>query len=299
MFYIIYPVLYLISLLPWWVLYGLSDGICAILYYVSKYRRVVVQQNLAIAFPEKTDAERTEIAKEFYHNFTDTFVETIKLLSLSEKAFAERYTSNNEILDPLYEAGVNVQLQAGHFFNWEFVNLGESRYGRFPYIAVYMPVANKAFDRIMLKLRTRYGGIMISAINFKTKFHQYIKGRYALGLAADQNPGNPGAAHWVRFFNRLTPFVTGPEKAAKLNNTAVVFGHFYKVKRGYYHLQFEIATTSPRNFEKGELTQLFASFVEKSIRSKPGNYLWSHRRWKWEFEEEKYGKLVVKSTGGA
>ena len=296
MYYIIYPVLYLVSLLPWWLLYGISDSICAILYYVSKYRRVVVQQNLVIAFPEKTESERTAIAKEFYHNFTDTFVETIKLLSLSNKAFAKRYTSNNEILNPLYEAGVNVQLQAGHFFNWEFVNLGESRYGKFPFIAVYMPISNKVFDRIMRNLRSRYGATLVPAVDFKTKFHQYVKGRYGLGLAADQNPGNPMAAYWVNFFNRLTPFVTGPEKGAKLNNIPVVFGHFYKIKRGHYHTQMEIATTSPRSFETGELTQLFASFVEKSIRSKPANYLWSHRRWKWEFEEEKYGHLVVKNT---
>ncbi len=297
MYYIIYPLFYLFSLLPWRVMYVISDGVYGILYYMIGYRREVVAKNLAIAFPEKTDQERTAIAKEFYHNFTDTFIETIKLLSVSDAAFAKRYTSNVEIVNALYDSGINVQLQAGHFFNWEFVNLGESRYSKYPFVAVYMPVANKAFDRMIRKLRLRYGTVLVPAVDFKTKFHEYltkVDGRYALALAADQNPGNPAAAHWVKFFNRLTPFVKGPEKGAKENNTPVFFGHFYKTKRGHYHTQLELLTTTPRDFEDGKLTELFVAHVEKAIRAKPANYLWSHRRWKWEFEEEKYGHLVVK-----
>jgi len=294
MYYIIYPLFYLISLLPWRVLYLLSDAVYGLVYYVTGYRKEVVMKNLLIAFPEKTEKERIQIAKEFYHNFTDTFIETIKLLSVSDKTFNKRYTSNIEVVNALYDSGVNVQLQAGHFFNWEYINFGVARDSRIPFVAVYMPISNKAFDKIIYNLRSRYGTILVPAVDFKTKFHQYVRGRYALGLAADQNPGSPLAAHWVNFFGRLTPFVTGPEKGAKLNNTPVFFGHFYKVKRGYYHIQFELLTDKPRDFENGKLTQLFASRVEAAIRLKPANYLWSHRRWKWEFDPEKHGHLVVK-----
>lgn len=294
MYYIIYPLFYLISLLPWRVLYLLSDAVYGLVYYVTGYRKEVVMKNLLIAFPEKTEKERIQIAKEFYHNFTDTFIETIKLLSVSDKTFNKRYTSNIEVVNAFYDSGVNVQLQAGHFFNWEYINFGVARDSRIPFVAVYMPISNKAFDKIIYNLRSRYGTILVPAVDFKTKFHQYVRGRYALGLAADQNPGSPLAAHWVNFFGRLTPFVTGPEKGAKLNNTPVFFGHFYKVKRGYYHIQFELLTDKPRDFENGKLTQLFASRVEAAIRLKPANYLWSHRRWKWEFDPEKHGHLVVK-----
>ena len=275
-------------------MYLLSDGVYVILYHISGYRKEVVMKNLSIAFPEKTEKEKVTIAKEFYHNFTDTFIETIKLLSVNDKELAKRYTSNNEVVTEIYNSGVNIQLHAGHFFNWEFVNLGETLLGKYSFVGVYMPITNKAFDKMMRKLRSRYGTILVPAGDFKTKFHQYVNKQYILGLAADQNPGNPLAAHWVKFFDRLTPFVTGPEKGAKMNNTPVVFAHFYKIKRGYYHTQFEIITRTPCDFETGQLTQLFASYVEKAIREKPANYLWSHRRWKWEFNEDKYGHLVVK-----
>jgi KDO2-lipid IV(A) lauroyltransferase len=294
MYYIIYPLFYLLSLLPWFVLYLISDGIYGLIYYVFRYRKDVVMKNLQIAFPEKTEKERIRIAKDFYHNLIDTFIETIKLLSVGKKEFNKRYTSNIEVVNALYDSGVNVQLQAGHFFNWEYINWGVARDSKIPFVAVYMPISNKAFDKIIYNLRSRYGTILITAVNFKNKFHEYVKGRYALGLAADQNPGSPLNAHWVNFFGRITPFVTGPEKGAKLNNIPVFFGHFYKVKRGYYHIQLELLTDKPREFGEGKLTQLFASRVEEAIKLKPSNYLWSHRRWKWEFDPAKHAHLVVK-----
>ncbi len=245
-----------------------------------------------IAFPEKTQEQRVRIAKEFYKNFLDTFIETIKFLSLSDKAFAKRITGNFELLTNLYATGQNVQTLSGHFFNWEYINWGIPRNTPYPFIGVYAAVANKAFDKIILDMRRRYGSIMLSTEAFKTTFHQLAKGRYALGLAADQSPGIVQRGYWIPFFGKMTSFVTGPEKSARINNAAVVFVHFYKVKRGYYRADMELITTEPQQTTRGELTKKYVSFLEDSIRKKPSNYLWSHRRWKWEYKDE-YSKMTV------
>jgi len=292
MYYLIFGFLYLFSLLPWRALYFLSDCSYGLLYYVIGYRRQVVMSNLTIAFPEKTQQERIKIAKEFYHNFLDTFIETIKFLSLSDKEFSKRLTGNFELLSELYSTGKNVQLQSGHFFNWEYMNWGLSRSSPYPLIGVYAPVSNKIFDKIIFKMRSRYNAILVSVYEFKNKFHQLAKGRYALALIADQNPGISEKSYWLPFFGKLTGFVTGPEKSAQINNTAVVLAHFYKVKRGYYHVNFELLTTEPRQFARGELTKKYVSYLEDCIRKKPANYLWSHRRWKHEFKEE-FRKLMI------
>src|SRR6478752_6370177 len=113
MYYIIYPIFYMLSLLPWRVLYFISDGIYGLIYYIFGYRRKVVMSNLLIAFPEKTEKERTRIAKDFYHNFIDTFIETIKLLSLNDKNFDKRCTSNVELVNDLYNTGKNAQMFTG------------------------------------------------------------------------------------------------------------------------------------------------------------------------------------------
>lgn len=263
-----------------------------LLYYVIGYRREVVMSNLLIAFPEKTQHERLQISKEFYHNFLDTFIETLKFLSLSDKEFAKRLTGNFDLLTDLYTTGQNVQLLSGHFFNWEYMNWGLSRNSPYPLIGVYSPVSNKLIDRIIYKMRSRYNGILVSFYEFKNRFHQLAKSRYALALIADQNPGISEKSYWLPFFGKLTGFVTGPEKSARINNNAVVLAHFYKVKRGYYHVNFELLTTTPKEFVRGELTKNYVAFLENCIRKKPANYLWSHRRWKNEFKEE-FRKLMI------
>jgi KDO2-lipid IV(A) lauroyltransferase len=295
MYFIIYSLLYLVSLLPWRVLYIFSDGVAFLLKHVIKYRVDVVNQNLAIAFPHKTEKERKQIATRFYQQFTDSFIETIKLLSISDKTFEKRFTSNVHVLNELYATGQSVQIMAGHFFNWEFANWGVAKYGKYPFIAVYMPLSNKAFNKLIYDLRARYGSILIPATNFRSQFHKYAnEGPYAMALAADQNPGNPLQAYWVNFFGRLTPFVKGPEKGAKLNNTAQVFVHFYRTKRGYYHSEYEVMTTSPNYFNDGQLTALYVKVLEDKIKLNPSNYLWSHRRWKYTYDAAIHEQLVVK-----
>jgi KDO2-lipid IV(A) lauroyltransferase len=275
-------------------MYIISDFVAFLLQRVFKYRLAIVQQNLAIAFPKKTEKERQEIANEFYQQFTDSFIETFKLLSISDKNFDKRFTSNVEVLNNLYASKQSVQIMAGHFFNWEFANWGAAKYGKYPFIGVYMPLSNPYFNKIILKLRMRYGSIMIPATSFKTQFHKYAtEGSYAMALAADQNPGNPLSAYWLPFFGRLTPFVKGPEKGALLNNTAQVFVHFYRVKRGYYHSEYEVMTTSPNYFKDGQLTALYVKVLEEKIKLKPANYLWSHRRWRYEYDPKQHEKLLV------
>jgi KDO2-lipid IV(A) lauroyltransferase len=275
-------------------MYLIADGFYGLVYYGFGYRKAIVMKNLLIAFPEKTEAERIRIAKDFYHNFIDMIFETIKMFSISNKELKKRFSAEPAILNDLYDSGQNVQLECGHFFNWEIINLNIGLVSRYPFIGVYQPLSNKVMDRIMLKMRQRNGTILIPASDFKNNFHDYVEDRYAMGLAADQNPPSEFKAHWVNFFGRLTPFVVGPEKGAKEKNTAVLFGHFYKVKRGHYRVDLDVITTTPNDYEPGRLTQIFAEHVERAVRKKPANYLWSHRRWKWEFDPEKHGHLLVK-----
>ncbi|MDE3145655.1 MAG: lipid A biosynthesis acyltransferase [Bacteroidota bacterium] len=293
MYYIVYSFFYLLSLIPWWIIYRISDGIYFLIYYVFGYRKNVVMNNLFIAFPDKTEKERIRIAKDFYHQFVDTFLETIKLISISEKELNKRFVCNYEVMNDLFNSGKNVQLHAGHFFNWEYWNLSYSSNSLYPLIGVYIPLSNKVMDKIIFKMRSRFGTILIAGDKFRTQFHNHINKRYALALGADQNPGNPKASYWLTFFGKLTPFITGPERGSFSANPAIIFSTFYPVKRGHYRSELKLITTEPNTLQKGELTKLYRDFLEEQIKLRPSNYLWSHRRWKFEFDESKYGNLVV------
>src|SRR5262245_14299306 len=207
MYYVVYGALWLISLLPLRVLYLLSDCIYGLVYYIIRYRRDVVMQNLQIAFHEKTEKEKEQIAKKFYRNLVDTFTETIKMISTSKKFILKRFTANWEVIDSLKETGRPVQVHLGHNFNWEWGNAALAHHTSYPFLAVYMPVTNKIFDRLFIRLRSRYGTKLLRATRMSEDFLPYRNSEYLLGLVADQNPGIPANAWWFNFFDRPTPFV--------------------------------------------------------------------------------------------
>lgn len=291
MYYIIYGSLYLVSLLPLRVLYLFADFCYVLVFYVFKYRRDVVMNNLLIAFPEKTDKERIAIAKKFYHNLIDTFIESVKFISISKKQLLRRSKGEFELLNDLIAKGYNIHILAGHQFNWEFANLLYALNLSIPFVGLYMPISNKSLDRIFFNIRKRYGTILISAPDFKNKMHAVFTKQYMLALAADQNPGHPGNAYWMHFMGRLAPFVTGPSKGAVKNNTAVVYVGFYKPRRGYYTFKTRLIAENGAAYSPQELTVLYRNELEKTIREDPANYLWSHRRWKYEWKEE-YGPII-------
>ncbi|MFP5042664.1 lysophospholipid acyltransferase family protein [Parasediminibacterium sp. JCM 36343] len=293
MYRIVYCFFYLLSLMPWFIIHLISTCIYWVVYHCFGYRKEVVMGNLLIAFPEKTEKERVSIAKESYKQMIDTFLETIKLLSISKTALNKRFQCNYEVINTLYDSGRNVQLHGGHFFNWEFVNLAYSCNLRYPFMGMYLPLSNKIVDKIMYDMRARFGSILISAFNFNRTFLKHSKGRYVLTLGGDQNASNMHHAYWIPFFGKMAPFVTGPERLATAKDTVVFFVNCYRVKRGYYKSELVEYTSEPTKLPPGAITIAFRDFLEKQIRLRPSNYLWTHRRWKHEYKPEEYKNMTL------
>ncbi|MEJ8817917.1 lysophospholipid acyltransferase family protein [Lacibacter sp. H407] len=292
MYYIVYGFLRLLSFIPLSVLYLLGDLLYVLLFYILGYRRQVVMNNLSIAFPEKSEEEHEKIMKAFYRNFCDTFMEMIKLFSWNEAEIKKRFSGNIEVLNEWVGKEQSVQVVSGHYFNWEIANLGLGALSQMPFVVVYMPLRNKEVNKVVYELRGKTGTKLVAATDFQNQVREYMKQQYALILVGDQNPGNPAKAYWTNFFTKPAPFPKGPEKGAKRNNTAVIYVDFYKVKRGYYEFKMELLTSEPNQFEEGALTRLIVDKIETSIRQRPSNYLWSHRRWKHEWKDE-YRKMWV------
>jgi Kdo2-lipid IVA lauroyltransferase/acyltransferase len=291
MYYFLYGFLWLISLLPMRVLYFFSDGIYGLIYYIIGYRKEIVMKNLAQAFPEKTLKERKRIARQFYHNLIDTFIETIKMITASPEWIGKRTDCNWDVINQFYPSGKSVQIHLGHNFNWEWGNEAIIRHTPYKVLVVYMPVTNKVIDRLFYKLRTRSGSVLIPATNMREGFLPYRHTQYLMGLVADQNPGYPGNAWWINFFGKPTPFVKGPARAARSNKTGVLFAYIHKTKRGYYKGVVSVPELDVETATEEQLTVAFVRYLENIIRQYPEMWLWSHRRWKWDWKPE-YGPVI-------
>jgi KDO2-lipid IV(A) lauroyltransferase len=292
MYYFIYGLLYLLSLIPFFIIYRISDFVYFLLYHVFGYRKKVVMQNLDIAFPEKSLAEKEIIARQFYKNLVDTFIETIKMLSMTPAQLGKRALMDTTELNQLAAEGRNIQLHSGHQMNWEYANWGLSSRLNMPLVGVYTRIGNAAMDRIFRNLRSKPGTVLVSTEDFRSKAHNVFKQQYAIGLIADQNPARPHMAYWLNFFNKPVSFPTGPESGARKNNPAIVFVKFVRLRRGYYRYEATVVSKEGANFKEGELTRMYRDFLEDTIRKDPANYLWTHRRWRRPYLPEYEGRWI-------
>jgi Kdo2-lipid IVA lauroyltransferase/acyltransferase len=296
MYHVVYGAVWLLSLLPLKVLYFLADAGYGIMFYILRYRRDIVMNNLRIAFPEKTEKERTRIAKKFYHNLVDTFIETIKMVTASDKFIQKRFRGNWDVVNKLKPGGRKIHLHLGHNFNWEWGNAAGARQLDLPFIGVYMPLTNKIFDRLFYHLRSKKGTLLVSATNMRRDLMAHRNKQYIMGLVADQNPGHPASGLWFRFFGRPAPFLSKPAHHAILNQCAVVFAFIHKKKRGDYEVVFSLVEENAADTTEVELTRKFVRYMEDVIQKYPEMWLWSHRRWKHQWKPE-YGEILEAGEG--
>jgi KDO2-lipid IV(A) lauroyltransferase len=250
------------------------------------YSKKVVKENLRNAFPGKSKKELQTICNNFYRNFCDNWLEMLKILSLSKKTLSKRIAYDFSLLEELYKSGNTIQLFTGHFMNLEFANISFAINQPFPVLAIYMPVGNDIFDRLIRHLRTRFGTILLRAGNVKRDMLSWEKHQHMMGFVADQSPSNSIQTHWMYFMNQPTGFLRKPWVLVRRQEQPAVYLKIKRVKRGYYFFQVVPVTLDPAHSNDKNLTLKYRNLLEDDIKNNPDNYLWTHRRWKRKFKEE-------------
>ena len=281
-----YLVIIPISLLPFRVLYILSDGLFFLFYYVIGYRKQVVMKNIRNAFPKKSVNEQNEIARKFYKHFCDLVVESLKIFSISKKQVERRMILKNpSFIQKYFDSNKSIIMAGGHFNNWELFAVAIDKDIPHQAIAIYQPLTNKFFDHKMKATRSRFGLHMISTKVVKRTFEEEKNNLSAMIFASDQSPSNPNNCYWTKFLNQDTGVLFGVEKYAKDYNYPVIYGRINKEKRGHYSYEFFEVCNDPSKLDFGKITEKFTSMLEEDINEKPEFWLWSHRRWKHERPE--------------
>ncbi|EKB50053.1 lysophospholipid acyltransferase family protein [Cecembia lonarensis] len=273
----------LISYLPLPVLYLFTDVLYLFGYHILKYRQKVIISNIQHAFPEKSPQEHRRIAKKFFRNLTDSFAEIIKAYSMSKEEFDKRVKINNYSLVNQHIERAEVLIgMTGHFFNWEWHLLQMMANINNRVDVVYTKVNNPFFEKLMMNIRTRFGGQMVEKGAFQRDYLRKRNQPRMIVLAADQRPGNRDIRYWTGFMNRETAFFEGGEKLAKRFNHPVLYAHVSKPRRGHYVFSYEMMDAPPYTDQaEHSITNRFIALLENNIREHPEIYLWSHNRWKW------------------
>jgi Kdo2-lipid IVA lauroyltransferase/acyltransferase len=272
---------FIFSLIPFRLLYVLSDGMAWLFFKVVKYRGKVVYSNLKNSFPDKTPAEINEIARKFYTNFADILLESIKGFSMSEKTMADRYRFlNPEVIHNDICANGNTIMMAAHYTNWEWgAIIYKHWFEQQRMVGFYKPLSNKYIEKYGLASRGQFGTTLIDIGHTAWAFDAFKNEATGYILVSDQSTYSE-KSHWVTFLNQDTLCPHGGDKYAHLFNYPVYFVDIQREKRGYYTVHFELLAGNPTELPEGEVTNRFMAHLEKIILAKPQDWLWSHKRWK-------------------
>jgi KDO2-lipid IV(A) lauroyltransferase len=279
LFYITYPFIYMVAVLPFGALYRLSD----VLYHLlrlSGYRKDVVLKNLRNSFPDKSDEEIKALNKSYYRYLCDLILETLRTLRMSEEESMQRCAFHKpEWLDKLQEEGKSFIIVMGHYGNWEWAGPSFTLNTGIQLVVIYRPLSNIYFEKMMCSMRTRFG-TRITPVKLTLRDMVANRGSVtATAFIADQSATKKNA-YWTTFLNQDTAVFTGPEKLATKFNYPVVYMNVQRTKRGYYDVYPELLIAEPKNTVENEISEAFMKRLEKDIIENPVIWLWSHRRWK-------------------
>lgn len=277
------------SWLPLSVLYLMADTMLyPLMYYVVRYRRKIVDKNLRNSFPDKSDKERKELEKRFYHHFADTIMEIIYGYRISDEEMRERFVFENvEVAEELAHKNKAVFFMLGHLGNWEWIADIGKRYSDSSIMEynVYRQLKSPSADKAMLALRSKRGGggcIEKSQLLRRLVAMRRQENPITIGLIADQKPSPRNAHVWTTFLNQETAFLDGGEVLARKFGYAVTYVYVYSPKRGYYRARFHVISDNPAATNSNDITLAYAKHLEANILACPELWLWTHNRWKWK-----------------
>ena len=286
-YYITYPLLWIISILPFPLFYLFSDFVYFIVYRIIGYRKKTVRENIKLSLPHLNISERLKIEKKFYKHMCDMFLEMIKTMSISQKEIEKRYVFTNfEVYQELEKKGKSVALLCAHYASYEWA-VSMNYYTKFTGVGIYKQIANPYFDKLVHKIRSKFKAELVTTKEtIPTIFKNFKDKKLCVyGFASDQSPRPSTAHHWANFMGHYVPVHTGAEMLAKKFDMNVIFLRTKKVKRGFYEASFEILSTDVKSVPNYEITDRFLKLVEQQIHEAPEYYLWTHKRWKHKKEK--------------
>lgn len=282
LYILLYPILFLISILPFRLLYIFSDCVYILVYRIIGYRKKTVRENLALALPHLSEKERLLIEKKSYKHLCDMFLEMIKTMTISVKEIEKRFKFKNiDYYLELEKEEKSIALMCGHYASYEW-SISINSQITFDGFAIYKRINNKYFDDLVKKIRSRFKAYLITTKEtvptIEENNEKGIKGLY--GFASDQSPQVKQKTYWSNFMGIEVPVYTGAEMLAKKFDMNIMFMNIKKVKRGFYEAELELLTNDAKSVPDFEITETFLRKVEQQILEAPEFYLWTHKRWK-------------------
>jgi KDO2-lipid IV(A) lauroyltransferase len=270
-----------LSRLPLWALYALSTFLYLLAYYVVRHRHRVIRDQLARVYPDRSPAERARIHRRYLRNFCDVMVEVLKSATMSEADIKAHVRMLNPAAAQEYlAAGKSVMFVTSHLCNWEWLLHGVATQVGYPIDAAYKPLHDPWAERLMLRIRSRFGARLIPAKELLADFLRRRGVVRVLAMNADQAPVSTDKRYWTRFLGQDTAFYVGAEQIARATRLPLLYVRMRRVRRGYYEVEMQQLWDGREPVEPNAITERYARACELDVLASPADWLWSYRRWR-------------------
>jgi KDO2-lipid IV(A) lauroyltransferase len=269
------------SRLPMRALYAFSGFLYLLAFYVVRHRHHVIREQIGKVFPDSSESERERIHKQFLRNFCDVLVEVLKSVSMTgEEMRSHVHIGNLEVARRYLDSGQSLMFVTSHLCNWEWLLHGMALQLGYPVDAAYKPLHDQWAERLMLKVRSRFGARLVPAKELLTDFLKRRGIVRAVAMNADQAPVSTDKRYWTRFLGQETAFYIGAEQIARATRLPIVYAAMHRIRRGYYEVELKPLWDGRERAEPNTVTERYARACELDVLKSPADWLWSYRRWR-------------------
>lgn len=268
-----------LQFLPYSILHKLGRLLGLLIYYAYPNYRKRALSNLALATDLHLSLQQiTQLAKSSMQNLAITFLEYPRLYQETNISHIAR-CENPEYAASLLQQGQGVIFFCGHQANWELLFLEGS--SRMPGVAIGRPIKNKPLYKWVLRLRQKFGGIIIPPKDAYRASVKALKAGKFLGIVGDQ--GMPNSGFSSPFLGRTAWTSPLPALLSKRTGCPIIVATIRRENDSYLiHYSDPIP---PQESVEAQMHQVLDLFQE-SIKKRPQEWLWVHNRWKQHFRKK-------------
>ncbi|HWG05882.1 MAG TPA: lauroyl acyltransferase [Beijerinckiaceae bacterium] len=243
---------------------------------LRRHRRALA--HLQQAYPDKSETECDAIARDMWENLGRVFAEAFHL---REFLTSERIVLEDEAYWlPKIGPGKASVVCAAHQGNWELASIGLLRAKLEP-TGVYQKITNPYVDRRLLEMRKPFypGGLFEKRPAAAMEILRYARAGGTVAFLADLRERN---GVQVPFFGRPAPSTPFPAFVARMLDIPLLAARIVREPGVHFRLSVErvdVPKTNDRNADVLAATANLHAAFERSIREKPEQWMWAHRRW--------------------
>jgi len=254
-------------------LHIISQNIASILFNYIPKRKNTALKNLKIAFPDKSDEWINATLKKCYSFFTYNFLQFLAFPfdpnSIEIEVVGKKYLNN------AINENSGTVLVSAHFGSWEILGywFGINNY---PLVGIAQKQKNKGANLFFEEKRQLSGTKQVYRKSSMDSLYEILNANKILGLVSDQDARGKGV--FVDFFNKPASTHKGAALFHLNTNASLIFG--ICVQKDIEKYRVEFIPINPKKKSTEDITQLYTTIIEQSIKKYPEQYFWFHNRWK-------------------